>query len=461
MKKIKRTIASILSILLLLLCTACTTGQNVPKKSQKWVLVEEKLVYVDYDGNENVDSIQKYQYDSYGRRILPEEYVDVQYDERGNIISFFSTDMYGKETQTKYEYDENNNLTKCINISSDATSETTYQYNGHNDKIYSETNRSYTSFLGKGESQEIFKYTPYYENNLCVSSEEIKIYNDDTYCALYKYEYDENDNMIADYRYVIVAEPGESSYTTDDGQYIGEYHEKIEHIEYKGQCYELSSIGYYTYELITIEETSTKENSEQVDSNEDEMKMEEKNTSKKSFFQKEETTTDPYNGLPAPIELKLVKSNGKKAMKNDTSYEMDYSMHLIEDYHGLKYLVLTCSATSKYSDRKVNGPDFFPVTITKSNMERTFDLDDEVEQAYDEIIFSGYLDTTLYPGEVEKASYIYDFYGDKENITVVLQPSLHGNVISGSNNYIHGIYTGNYLFSENKWDEYIFLEFAF
>ena len=94
-------------------------------------------------------------------------------------------------------------------------------------------------------------------------------------------------------------------------------------------------------------------------------------------------------------------------------------------------------------------------------MELTYNLDDEVEQAYDEIIFSGYLDTTLYPGEVVKSSYIYDFYGEKENITVVLQPSLHGNVVSGSNNYIHGIYTGNYLFSENKWDEYIFLEFSF
>lgn len=203
-----------------------------------------------------------------------------------------------------------------------------------------------------------------------------------------------------------------------------------------------------TKKWVLDEETSAKyyDNNDGLDSNE---------------LTTEEVTKDPYNGLPAPVELKLVNSNGKKAMGNDTSYEMDYSMYLIEDYHGLKYLVLTCSATSKYSDRKANGPDFFPETITKSNVKLTFDLDSEVRQAYDEIIFLGYLNTTLYPGEVVKTSYIYDFYGEKENITVVLKPSLHGSVLSGSDNYFHGIYTGEYLYFEDDWEEYIFLEFSF
>lgn len=177
-----------------------------------------------------------------------------------------------------------------------------------------------------------------------------------------------------------------------------------------------------------------------------------------------EPTIDPYNGLPAPVELKLVNSNGKKAMGNDTGYSMDFSMYMIEDYHGLKYLVLTCSATSNYSDRKVTGPDFSPVVKSKANVSLSslYDLEKEVRQAYDEIIFSGFMETTLYPGETIKDSRIYDFYGEKSNITVILQPTLRGNVVNGSNNnYIHGIYTGDYSYDESYWDEYIFLEFSF
>lgn len=330
-----------------------------------------------------------------------------------------------------YEYDKNGNCTSSKTTYSDSNNETLiyYEYDEHN-SVTKETIKHYSSDEYVGE--EIYTYNYLYDDGLCIEEEYLADYTNSTISpgivitAYYINTYDENRNIEIKKDYSDVC-----------------FDSDCEEIERNGKKFGLSDTVYYSYaKLSDLTSISSSSTISQTTSN--------------------SVTTDPYNGLPAPVELKIVNSNGKKAMKNDTSYEMDYSMYLIEDYHGLKYLVLTCSATSKYSDRKVNGPDFFPITITKSNMELTHVLDDEVEQAYDEIIFSGGLGTTLYPGEVVKDSYIYDFYGEKENITVVLKPPLHGNVTNGgNNNYIHGIYTGNYSFSENEWDEYIFLEFAF
>lgn len=470
--KIKRKKLSLILLVLLILSifSGCNTNTEIQNSEtgEKWLLTYEKKVLYDgsmksektytynssglliestaieYDDEYNTQENNYYSYD--GANNLSHRISEIKnlatnelsstrsyeydYDSKNNCISEKITDSNG-ETQIYYEYDKNGNCTFSKTTDSDDETLMYYEYDEHS-SVTKITEKYYSSDEYAGEA--IYTHNYLYDDGLCIEEEYLADCTNSPVSSLsglvistYTINtYDENRNI------------------TVQKNYTDLYLFEREEIERNEKKFGLFDTVYYSYtKLSDLTSTSSSSAKSQTTSN-------------------SVTTTDPYNGLPAPVELKIVNSNGKKAMKNDTSYEMDYSMYLIEDYHGLKYLVLTCSATSKYSDRKANGPDFFPVTITKSNMELTYDLDDEVKQAYDEIIFSGYLDTTLYPGEVVKDSYIYDFYGEKENITVVLQPSLHGNVTNGSNNnYIHGIYTGNYSFSENKWDEYIFLEFAF
>ncbi len=242
MEKTKRIVASILALSLLFLCVAC---DNETVKMEKWVLVEEKNVLVMENGVEETQYEKSYGYDSFGRKIFEKQNdhgeisncSDFQYDNKGNMISCLVTVTVNEDIvntySNSYSYDSNNNLLEYSSKGSDFTTQIQYQYNEKGYMIYEE--QSYIS--DSYERTEFVKYTPYFENDVCIQSEIARTFSDleGTNYWLDKYSYDENGNMISVHQYI-------------------ETEKDNSNIEHNGRYYQLSYITYYTYEEITVEE---------------------------------------------------------------------------------------------------------------------------------------------------------------------------------------------------------------
>lgn len=133
------------------------------------------------------------------------------------------------------------------------------------------------------------------------------------------------------------------------------------------------------------------------------------------------TEADPYNGFPAPIELKLTGTNGRTNFEHYENFTVDIdSLHLIKDEDGYSYLVLNYSATNNSTDTKgysgVGYPELFQ---NDRKLERYYYLSDECETAYDEII-NDVVISDLRPKETVTATAVFEIYDTESSIMAVL-----------------------------------------
>lgn len=408
MKNLKRILSVWLMLTLFLsVLTSCdgassvndTINLSTTTDENKWVLVSETKICKWMNGGNTCETI--YGYDENGRLNYKKysefgndyEYSDFKYDENDNVIAYIEYDALNKSEGISYyefKYDEKGNCSSYT-INSDFDGETfngeyTFTYDD-NANVIIETSNEYEEYSG-GFSREVTNryHNLTYENGLCIQSE-INLQGkyiteeeqeEETYYCLEMYSYDANGNKTS-----------KSLYYETTGNYD---------IEVNGKGYLLNETTTYTWKKFGELNDSSTANNE----------------------------SNSRNGFPEPVQLKQISTDGKTSLKSKPYYLSIDGLYLISDTDGYDYLVLTYTVRNQLLNAKVET-DIGSINLVQNGekLNRYFNLSEECQEAYSDIISDDAVPNELRPDETRTETKIFEVYDTTSDIQLKISPDYY------------------------------------